>query len=265
MRTLPLVTALASLLAAAAVTPFLLRAEPSRAGDPPAKSTAEHRPFPELSVSATVDVRVAPDEVWLHLGVESFKPTLREAVADTDQRMAAALKVLKDGGVAGDDLATEYVWLTASSHYDKARGGDVSGFQATRRFVARVRRIETVEQLLKGALEAGVTNVYDVNFTNTGIAKLKEEARNRAVVEARAKAQGMAAAIGQSIGRAVALSDGTVSPWGAGGGGGVRSGFTNANYANDVLNAGGQAFQGSALAAGRIQVSITITATFELL
>ena len=264
MRTLPLVTALAGLLVAATVMPFILRAEPSRAGDPPTRAGVDNRPFPQLSVSATVDVRVAPDEVWLHLGVESFKPTLREAVADTDQRMAAALKVLKDGGVAADDIATEYVWLTASSQYDKTRGGDIHGFQATRRFVARVRRIETVELLLKGALEAGVTNVYNVNFTNTGIAKFKEEARNRAVVEARAKAQGMAAAIGQSIGRAVALSDGTVSPWAAGAGG-VQTGFTNANYANDVLNGGGPGFQGNALAAGRIQVSITITATFELI
>lgn len=264
MRSSSIVAALASALVAVTVTPLLWRAEPSRAGDPPAPASTTNRPFPELSVSATVDVRVAPDEVWLHLGVESFKPTLREAVADTDQRMAAALKVLKDGGVAADDIATEYVWLTASTQYDKTRGGDVHGFQATRRFVARVRRIETVEDLLKASLEAGVTNVYDVNFTNTTIAKFKEEARNRAVVEARTKAQGMAAAIGQSIGRAVALSDGTSSPWG-GGAGGVRTGFTNANYANDVLNGGGQGFQGSALAAGRIQVSITITATFELL
>src|SRR5262245_420176 len=72
-----------------------------------------------IAVSGTAEIRVAPDEVNLRLGVETRDPQLDEAVKQSELRTAAVLKFLKEAGVDSKDVQTDYIEI--HPQYDSDR------------------------------------------------------------------------------------------------------------------------------------------------
>jgi uncharacterized protein len=232
----------------------------SSGGSPPAmaedsSSAAElaKRPFPLITVSGTSELAIAPDEAWVHLGVESFFPTMESSVSDNDKRIKALLDTLRQGGIDAADIATTLMSLAETERYEDANRR-VRGWQISRSLVARVRHLDRLETLLQALVRAGATHLRDVHFTHSQLAAKKGEARVAATQAARAKAAAMAAAIGQTIGHAV-----TVREVGQG-----RRAATFSDYSNAVVNAGGTPLEGQTIAAGRVRVEVEVEAAFEL-
>ncbi|MCC6625068.1 MAG: SIMPL domain-containing protein [Deltaproteobacteria bacterium] len=227
-------------------------ADPSPAGASPVPAA---RPFPTIAVTGTTELALAPDEAWVHVGVETFLPTMERAVEDNDRRIAAVIAALKDAGIQSADLTTTMMSLAET---DRFEGADrrTHGFQVSRSLVARVRDLGKLERLLQSIVKAGATHLREVRFSHSKLADKKAEARTAAMKAARDKAALMAGALGQQVGRAVVIREAGAGPAFASGGN---------SYANEVLNIGGAVVDGPTIAAGRIRIEVSVAVDFELL
>src|SRR5258708_1757686 len=77
---------------------------------PPAAAQAPPEP-PQINVSGSAEVKVAPDEIDLDVGVETRHETLAEAKRQNDERVSSALKFLKRIGIEDKDVQTDFVGI----------------------------------------------------------------------------------------------------------------------------------------------------------
>lgn len=64
---------------------------------------------PLISVSGGAELKVKPDEVHLHLGVETRHEHLNEAKRENDERVAMALAFLKQNNVKEENVQTDFM------------------------------------------------------------------------------------------------------------------------------------------------------------
>src|SRR5438552_3585013 len=74
---------------------------------------AAERLQPQVSVSGSAEVKVAPDEVDLKVGVEIRHERLEDAKRQNDQRVSNALRFLKSNGVKDKNVQTDYIIIEA--------------------------------------------------------------------------------------------------------------------------------------------------------
>ncbi|TNF24002.1 MAG: DUF541 domain-containing protein [Deltaproteobacteria bacterium] len=254
MRTLTLsIAAATAAVALACGVNALDHATPAaRAADATDLPREAPRPFPTLSVSGVAEVSIAPDEAWLHLGVDSFFSDLDAAVEDNDERIKSVMKVLHDAGLSGKNLQTDIMSLDETTRY--VAKVELRGYQVRRNITARVTDLGKVESLLQALVRSGVTRIDSVRFSHTQLAAKKAEARVEALKAARQKAEAMATALGQRVDKAVTVTEGYP---------GVST-ISQPTYTNFVVNAGGASVDGDTFASGRIQIAVQVSAVFEL-
>ena len=216
-------------------------------------------PPPQISVTGSAEVKVAPDEIHLSVGVETRDEAMGEAKRQNDERVAKVLAFIKRSGVADKDVQTDF--LSIDPNYDH----DVSRTKSTFYIVSKsieIRFTETkgFEEFLSGLLTSGVTTVHGIDFRTTQIRKHRDTARAMAIRAAREKADAMAAELGVKRGKvySITANDGG-GWWGASGNFRGRGAFQNS-----VQNAGGpsEMTDSTTLSVGQISVSASVNVSF---
>lgn len=247
-------TCLRMICALAAVPALLAVSHPTVADD-----------FPEprlITVTGDAEVRVPPDEVILTLGVETWDLDLNKAKAENDKRVQAILKVAKEFKIEDKLVQTDYISIEPR-YEDQWEHRKFVGYCVRKNVVFTLRDTSRFEDLLSGALEAGVNYVHGVQFRTTKLRKYRDEARSLAIKAAKEKADALAGELGQKVGKPHMIREDQVgwwswynSWWGNRWGGGMSQ--------NVVQNYGGQAQEDSTIALGQINVNARVTVSFEL-
>jgi hypothetical protein len=176
---------------------LLLSIAPSVAGTPLAG--AEREPG-SVSTSGEAEVRVAPDEVVLTLGVETNDPSLAAAKTANDERVARVISSAKRLGLEPGQIQTDLLEIAPQYPQGEARA-DVIRYWVRKSIVLTLRDVARFEALLSAALEAGASHVHGVGFRSTELRRHRDEARALAIRAAREKAVALAAALGARVGR----------------------------------------------------------------
>ena len=218
---------------------------------------------PPIAVSGTAEIRGAPDEVNLRLGVESRDPKLEEAVKQNDARTAAVLKFLKEAGIASKDIQTDYVEIHPQYDTDRHVQQIVPEYYQVRRNLGvRLRKVDQFDAVLKGALTSGANYVLGIDFRTTELRKHRDAARQQAIRAAKEKAVALAQELEVTVGKAQSIQEQTNSGWW-----GANNSYANYNaMAQNVSQAapgGGDGGEGN-LAVGMISVTATVNVTFLL-
>lgn len=216
-----------------------------------------------VSVSGEAEIRVVPDEVVLTLGVETFDADLGAARAANDRRVAAVLAAVRERGVPGDRVSTDYLVLQPRYEGRSDNRYVIIGHVARKTVVVTLRDVPAFDAVLAAAMGAGATHVHGVDFRTTELRAHRDRARALAVDAAREKAGAMAGRLGQRVGRALTLSEGHSGWWSGYGDGWERreGGMTQ----NVVQDAGGGGMGGGSTATGQIAVKGNVSVVFELL
>ncbi len=154
-----------------------------------------------ISVTGTSEIKVAPDEVTLILGVESHDKDLAVAKANNDKSIHRLLSLAHTVGVETKNIQTSAVSM--GPEYSEEKIPKLLGYEVSQTISLTLKNLSKYEELLTGALRAGVNRVDGVNFAVSDTMKYKEEARLKAVKAAQEKATAMAGELGQKVG----------SPW----------------------------------------------------
>ena len=152
-----------------------------------------------ISVTGNAEIKVAPDELTLTLGVDSHDKDLAIAKVDNDKRIKKLLNLAHASGVDPKNIQTSA--LTMGPEYSDQKIPQLLGYQVSQTVTLTLTDLSKYEDLMTNSLRAGVNRVDGINFFVADPKKYREEARLQAVRVAREKAKAMAAELGQTIGK----------------------------------------------------------------
>jgi hypothetical protein len=223
-------------------------------------STPEAR---HVAASGEAEIKVAPDEVVFRIGVETVDPTLAAAKKRNDDAVRAVQAAARAHGVADKDMQSDY--LSIDPRYrDAYERKEPTSYVARRSMVVTLRDVARFDELYGAVVEAGGNTIQGVDFRTSELRKHRDEARAMAIKAAEEKARALAAALGQSILRPLAIDE-EYSGWSSSYG--WWGGYGGGQMAQNVMQNAGPAQGGGSdgtLAPGRISVSARVRVRFEL-
>ena len=165
----------------------------------------------ELTVTGSATVDAVPDIATVTAGVETQAPTAADALKANGTAMTAVFAALKAAGVAERDMQTSQ--LTLNPVFAPDPGGSqaapqVVAYQASNMVTARVRDVARLGATIDGLTAAGANRLYGVSFDVDEPGALLDTARQRAVADARRKAEILATAAGGTLGPVIAIAEG---------------------------------------------------------
>lgn len=210
--------------------------------------------IPLVTVTGTAEVLVVPDQAELRLTVKTLDMNLQIARTKNDDLVKRVFTLAAGLKVEGVDLQTDSISVEPEYQEDDetAEPRKFLGYSMSKRVVIVVRDVAILDRLITGIVEAGVDRLDDIDFRSSTLREHSDEARLLAVRAAKQKATAMAKELGQTIGKAVIISEEQL-PYG--------SAANNTGLAGRV--AVGDSVE-STVALGRIRVSARILVAFEL-
>ena len=166
-------------------------------------------------VSGSGEITVTPDVATLRVGVEAQAATVAEAQTQAQTAMAAVMTALDDGGVAANDIQTDYLNIRQRTRWDEGTNEEViTGYWVTNTVTAKVRDVEEVGAVIDGVVTAGgdLVRISSIDFSVDGPEAYYAEVRELAMAEAAEKAEQLADLAGLTLGKATYISEGVVSP-----------------------------------------------------
>lgn len=149
-----------------------------------------------------------PDVASVNFSVVTEKMTAKETMAENANKMNEVINFVKESGVDEKDVKTQAYFL--SPRYDWVEGERVfKGYQLTSTLTVKIRDLEKISDIIDGVVLRGANQVGDIQFVIDDSDKLKEEARNKAIENAKVKAESVAKATGLKIGKILSFTEGT--------------------------------------------------------
>ena len=159
-------------------------------------------------------MHVEPDVAEVNVGAEASAESTSEAKADVDRRMAAVFAALEEMGIDEADMQTNRISIHSEG---MLRPQVVAGppvedpreYRVTDMLRVTLRDAEMVGDALDAAAEAGANQVFGVSFTVSDERKWQDQAREKAMADAMARATELASLAGveldevQSVGEVI--------------------------------------------------------------
>jgi uncharacterized protein len=186
-----------------------------------APATAGETPSRSITVVGQGEVKAKPDIATVNLGVEVTAPTVSEAMTQANAQMKTILAAMKSLGIADKDVQTSNFSInfertnpTAPLASEMTSGAKTEGPQTPAGFYrvnnmiqVTIRDLDKVGDVLDAAVEAGANNVWGVSFGLDDTDALEVQAREKAVADARARAESLAKLNNVSIGDVLSISE----------------------------------------------------------
>lgn len=175
---------------------------------PTAIARAQTEPPAAISVTGEAQVSVPPDLAQIDGGVTSEGKTAREASEANNAAMGKVLLALKGAGIDEKDYQTSRLSLQPQSSSGRPGGPlTITGYRASNRVTIRLRDVTKVANVIDTLVGAGANEIGGINFTVSQASKLLDEAREKAIADARRKAEIYAKAAGVTLGAPLSISE----------------------------------------------------------
>jgi uncharacterized protein YggE len=189
MRTAPLVVA------------FALASAPALA------QTSSNLPA-AISVTGEASISVPPDLAFVDAGVATDGKTAHEAQNANNIAMTKVLEALKSTGIDAKDIQTSRLSLQPQYAPNRSGPSPIAGYRASNRVTVRLRDVSKVAGAIDTLVGAGANDIGNVAFSVSQASKLLDDAREKAVADARRKAEIYAKAAGVTLGAPLDISEG---------------------------------------------------------
>lgn len=221
-----------------------------------------------ISVSGTGEVFAVPDVAKVRYTVTTEAKTLAAAQKMASEKTNALLAVVKKAGIADKDVKTESYTSYPKYEWQEARvtclaigcppvtpGKQVlTGFEVSQTTLVTVRAVDTAGVLVDELGKAGATNISGPEFTIDNDDKLKIEARQKAIADAKDKAEQLASDLGVRLVRIVSFNENS--------GGGMPMPYYRAEMA--VANDAGKATPPTTFSTGENKITSDVSITYEI-
>ncbi|SCX93434.1 SIMPL domain-containing protein [Flavobacterium caeni] len=163
------------------------------------------KPDPQISVSGEGKVKVTPDQAFISISVETKGNNATDVKKQNDATVEKVVQYLKRSKLQQSDIQTKRISLNPQYDYDKKK----YNYNATQTIEILLRDLTYYDTLMEGLVDTGINRINTVEFKSSKIEKHESEARKLAMQDAKQKAQDYVSVIGQSVGKALSISDNT--------------------------------------------------------
>ena len=193
------------------------------------------KPTNTIMVSGHGEMSSVPDIATFTFSIVADKATVANAQTEATAKANAALAYIKSAGVADKDIQTSGYSINPQYEYQNAvcptpqniQAGEspsgsisycppgrqvIKGYEVRQSTTLKVRDTKKAGELLAGVGEKGATEVSGLQFTFDDPTGVQEQARNKAIIEAKKKADILARQLGVSLVRVVAFAENGSSP-----------------------------------------------------
>lgn len=175
----------------------------------PAMAGELHHRKGGIAVNGEGSVSAVPDSASVSTGVVTEAADPKQALAQNNAAVSALLDVLKNDGIADKDIQTSQFRIDPQYRrsQDQQAPLQITGYQVTNQLQIRVREIARLGGLLDALVRAGGNQMSGITFEHSRLEELVDEARRRAVADARRRAELYAAAAGVTVGDVISISE----------------------------------------------------------
>jgi len=166
-------------------------------------------------VGGTGEVTVTPDIANLRLGIQAQEASVAEAQTKASEAMNKVMTALIDSGVVEKDIQTQYFSIRQRTKWDREKEEEiVIGYQVTNMVTAKIRNIDKVGSIIDAVAKAGgdLIRIDSIDFSVDDPSAYYEEAREKAMADAKAKAEQLAELAGVTLGKPTYVSEGVQTP-----------------------------------------------------
>lgn len=160
-----------------------------------------------IAISGEGKVTAVPDVATLNFGYLSEKKTVAEAQTDNTKIMNSFIAQIKsDLKIDSKDIKTQN--YSVYPQYDWTDGKQkLRAYQVSQQVNVKLRNLDNVGRILDLAGTAGLNQVGSLSFEIDNPEKIKEEARVKALQQAKDKADALSGEIGVKLGKIVSYSE----------------------------------------------------------
>ena len=171
---------------------------------------AQEAPPRQITVTGVAEADAVPDLATVTAGVDTRAATAAEALAANSEAMTAVFAALDAAGIERRDLQTSQ--LNINPIYEPYREGaeeaqKVVGYEASNMVTVRVRAIDNLGEVIDELTKAGSNRLYGIGFEVSEPKAHLDAAREKAVADARGKADLFARAAGVTLGPVLAIRE----------------------------------------------------------
>lgn len=206
-------------------------------------------------VSGSGKVSAVPDIAMLRLGIEAQEASFAKAQSQAAEAMDAVMSALTDNGVAEKDIQTQYFNIYRVTRWDEAKGQEVViGYRVTNMVTAKIREMDKIGAIIDAVAAAGgdLTRIDNISFSIEDPSAYHEEARQKAMADARAKAEQLAELAGVTLGKPIYISESAYIP--------------SPIYRGDVFEkVAGAPMVETPISPGEMEISLNVQVTYAIL
>jgi uncharacterized protein YggE len=202
----------------------------------------------DVTVNGTGKIVYVPDIGYVSVGVSSDGQSAEEAWKKNSATVAKLFAALNNLGIDPKDLQTSSLNISPRYTHPKDQEPQLIGYTVTYELRVTVRKLGEMGKVLDSLVDNGANRNMGITFGINDVDKLLDQARAKAVADARKKAELFVSAAGASLGPVVSITDSQAMP------------FRTLEYAVPA--------KGSAadlpIAAGQQELTVHVTLTFAI-
>lgn len=208
----------------------------------------------QITIQGTGEVTVTPDIAKINVGVITEKDTVEAATRENTERMNNIISVLKvDFEIDEKDLKTSQYRISPKYSYENKQR-NIVGYQVSQNLEVKVRNFDQIGNVISSSSYGGSNSISGPNFTIDDPEAYQAQAREKAIANAKEKAEVLVDQLGINLGPIVNYSEGSS---------GVPKyyyGYAESMSA-DMGIGGGEAPD---IEAGSQEVSVTVNISYEI-
>jgi len=155
----------------------------------------------ELVVTGEGKIDVIPDVAYVNVGISvSDVPAVSDAQTKINEVNNKIITAMKKLGIAKEDIKTSNYSIYPSYSYDRNEN-KISGYNANVSISIKLKKTALVAKVIEDATAVGANQVQGVSFSVDKPEKYREEARNKAIENARDQASKLASTLGIKLGK----------------------------------------------------------------
>jgi len=160
-------------------------------------------------------VMAEPDIAILRLGIEAQEMSVAQAQTRATAAMDKVMKALSENRVSDKDIQTQRFSIQRVTRWDRTKEQEiVIGYRVTNIVTAKIRDIDKAGTIIDAVAVAGgdITRIDSISFSIDDPSDYYEEAREKAIADAKAKATQLARLADVTLGKPTYISEGLQTP-----------------------------------------------------
>lgn len=222
-----------------------------------APAVAQHDDADQSTVTVTGEgtVTTPPDQAVVRFGVVTQEPTAEEARTRNATAAKNAMNAVRALDVPDEKMRMESLRIRPEYEYnDEENKRELIGYEATRKVVVEVARLEVLPQLVADVVQGGANRLDEIDYQLSDRSQFRNEALRKAAQTAQEKAQLLAETLEASLGPVHTVREQNFS---------YGQSQPRLSRTGMAQTASSQA-EPEAYAAGEMEVSATVQVVFKL-